>query len=467
MIIAKEFFIRQGIYEKELFAIDKLSNFIEFIKSDESLKINPSRALKDLIIDACFYNSNNNYTNSNNGYDYTENEDEKKGGEEEADEQEDKYITENIFTNSNYYGVIKQNQSEGNLRSQKNNKNSNKQIDNNRIINNISNLNGNSMSRTNNNFHAFQQLNQNSNNYENFNAKQQQQKRSFSNLNINNNSTSDSNYNNNQIPFYQSAKTQNYSSTKHLNNNNSNFNNTNKSKNNFKKGNYNHNDTNNNLNHKSEKNVNLNTYTTNERTNACSYPILDEKSYKIEYNNPKVVIENLAPEIAKIKSLSINNNSTNNLNHLNNFKKSQLQNKEFNKSINNNNCISDSNFINNKIGKNFYEQISTSGQLLAKDVEQIKKKNKLLEYIVLQRSQNRLKLENEKKIFDLDFNSCKSAIGNFLNETGKTVKDEVYGSKNTFGECKGFKFESYEALDAANACVLPSLSSINLKKNLN
>ncbi len=127
-----------------------------------------------------------------------------------------------------------------------------------------------------------------------------------------------------------------------------------------------------------------------ERTNASMHPILNEKIYKIQFSNPKAVIDNLEPEIAKIKGLSINNSQK------------KIVTKSYERAIKN---------MKNANRKMNEEINSAVGQLPLKDIEQLKKKNKLLEYIILQRSKNRLKLENDKRVFELEYNST-TAVNN-------------------------------------------------------
>ena len=246
IIIAKEFLNKHGIYEKEFFDIDKLGNFINFIKGNSCLKINPLKTLKEIIIDAL---------------------------QDNDEEEKDTFI--DLKKKKNFKG--------GNL------------------------------------YHSY---------------------------------TSRGNQ------FY---KAKNKPSTANSFNNSKNFNNSENSFNNKP-----NNKKNNNLHH-----------------------ILNEKLYKIEFDNPQAVIDNLEPEIAKIKGLSIN-------------PQEKIE-KNFTKSIN-----------QLKKMKNITNEVSTNGYLQAKDFEQLKKKNKLLEYIILQRSKNRLKLENDKKVFEIDYNGSKEK--NYISE---------------------------------------------------
>lgn len=311
LIIAKEFLIRHGIYDKEYLALEKLSNFIYFIKSDDCLKINPSRALKDLILDGCHYG-----TEDNNMMDY----------------QEENLISDHHSMNMN------------------NLENNNENV----ISENNANPNNSNLLKTSGNFYS---NNKNSNN----------------NINLNNNTNLNSAGNNSQTDLHNFNL---HTHNKFFNNFNFRSNpNINGIKPSTSQSVKMRNNLHNNI-------CNNNVFSSDERTNASMHPILNEKIYKIEYSNPKAVIDNLEPEIAKIKGLSIN------------LSQKKVKKKRYEMGINN--------MKKNK--KKLNEEVSTSGQLPLKDIEHIKKKNKLLEYIVLQRSKNRLKLENDKKVFELEYN---------------------------------------------------------------
>ena len=136
---------------------------------------------------------------------------------------------------------------------------------------------------------------------------------------------------------------------------------------------------------KNIKKINLETnidFLLEDKTDPNLYPILNEKNYKIKYDNPQMVIDNLEPEIAKIKGLSINSPQQVLLNYtrpLTRMKKAKIKNNGINIS-------------------NIFSPI---------DLERIKKKNKLLEYIILERSKNRLQLENNKKLYEFDYKTKK------------------------------------------------------------
>ncbi len=308
LIIAKEFLIRHGIYDKEYLLIDSLTNFINFIKSDDCLKINPSRTLKYIILNACHINTGNN-----NLMEY----------EEENLISDDRSM--DVNNQENYDNVISENNAffNNNVRILGN------------YYSNIKDANNNNNYNENTNIISAE-INSQTTDLHNFNLRTHN--KFFNHYNISNNL----NLNANKPATTQSLKLRN------------------------------------NMNFNSKNNI----LSPDNRTNPTFHPILNEKIYKIEYNNPKVVIDNLEQEIAKIKGLSIN------------VSQKKIKKKRYEMGINN--------LKQNK--KKLNEEISTSGQLPIKDMEQIKKKNKLLEYIILQRSKNRLKLENDKKVFELEYN---------------------------------------------------------------
>jgi len=370
LIMAKEFFIRHGIYDKELFTIDKLSNFIVFIKSDDCLKFNPSRALKDIIMDSCYINTFENPNSSNyENHVFPSN--------------LNNFINENININPDNF------QNPNNLSSFHQNGNNFM----NAPENSNNNPNNNSILRTSNNMNTSVALNQpksnttmqaniqtDNNNYENCDY-------NYNNYNINMNFSSNNRFLGNkniiQNNLISKAKPSTSQSVKIRN---IHFNNI-------------------------EKGGNL-IFNPEERTNASMHPILNEKIYKIEYQNPKAIIENLEPEIAKIKGLSINDSAK------------KVETKSYERGINN----------LKKSKKILNEEIrSTTGQLPLKDIEQIKKKSKLLEYIVLQRSKNRLKLENDKKVFELEYNGSyqKENEPDDVNNIKKNMKYNNSIKKNT------------------------------------
>ena len=49
--------IKHGLYEDQYYGIDKLNNFMHFLNSD--LKINPSKTIKEMIIEATNYDEEN------------------------------------------------------------------------------------------------------------------------------------------------------------------------------------------------------------------------------------------------------------------------------------------------------------------------------------------------------------------------------------------------------------------------
>lgn len=333
MIISKEFFIKHGLYDKEFFSYNKLSNFINFIKRGDrdTLRINPTKSLKDIIIDIALNQSNYNLNVSNDNSEVVNIENSNKIQTNQKHSKN--YITDYI---SEQNQNIKDSNEILNIKNFENcNSNDKANISQNNL-NNQSNI-SNNLYRSNLNFYNNNKLvNSYSSAIDHFN--------SYSNKNI---------YSNN-VNHFDSQKFINKPSTsqgiKYNKNNIFSINDRNKYFTNIRS-------------------------ITSKVNNANSPPILNEKIYKIEYNNPQAVIENLEPEIAKIKGLSINKS------------KPKIPIKNYTKAINN----------LKKSKKNLISQVTTSGQLPEGDLEQIKKKNKLLEYIVLQRSKNRLKLENDKK----------------------------------------------------------------------
>lgn len=404
LIIAKEFFNKHGIYEREFFDIETLSNFILFINSDECLKIDPSKSLKEIIIEACFGNVyecedliKSNSEENNNAYLKTK---------------QDTHLISNNYTNDNTHN-------ETNVHSENNN------------VNFMNSTNG--FNNTNSQFNSTNIMLKSS---KNFSTNPNR------NINISNNSPNSTkninlsqSINNNfqkTAPITKTYKElmKSQMNSKLLNNLNYYLNpatsNSIKMPGNFE--NNNDNNYNNFIHHYNEKNQitipeALNSPFKEERNNADQHPILNEKIYKIEYSNPKAVIENLEPEISKIKRLSINKHFY-----------PQLEKKSYEKEINN----------MKKSKKKLHEQVRISGQLPLKDLEELKKNNKLLEYIVLQRSKNRLKLENDKKVFELEFNkinnvnydinrrSNKESSNNFNNEFKNIRKNELGKTKNNF-----------------------------------
>jgi hypothetical protein len=339
LILAKEFLIKHGIYDKEYFTIDKLSNFIYFIKSEDCLRINPSFALKDITIHACRFN--NNYENEdqinsekNNFYNNVNNE-------------VVEFENNNYNNNNNYYKNAINNSDCSNKKHHENKINSNSKSPQHNNINNINNYNhhisnnvnflnsnSNELIKSANNFFVQGVANQIKNSSESVNVLAMSQNNFHSVFNPKPKPTITQSH---KVPIHNLIQYK--AAAPHI---------------------------------KIE-----------ERTNASMHPILNEKIYKIEYSNIKAVIENLEPEIAKIKGLSINKS----------YKK--LIEKSYERAINN----------MKKSKRKLNEEIrNTVGQLPLKDIEQIKKKNKLLEYIILQRSKNRLKLENDKRVFELEYN---------------------------------------------------------------
>lgn len=363
LIIAKEFLIRHGIYDKEYLAIDKLSNFIHFIKSNHCLRINPSRVLKEIIQEACRYNS---YIDNN----------------------EDKISSEhnNIYNMNNDVVV-----------SSENNVNNQYAMNANSNINENASLNEQSPNLLNNSNRYYDANKTNSNS--------PQHKNGLNNSNLNSNYT----HNNELVKSANNFFSKN--GTNHLKHFSDYENFKAMSKNDLVSSLYPRLKPstsqslqlrNNNLNVEKAPNAQ---YKLEERTNASMHPILNEKIYKIEFSNPKAVIDNLEPEIARIKGLSINKSQK------------KVTQKSYERAINN----------MKKSKRKLNEEINnTVGQLPLKDIEQIKKKNKLLEYIILQRSKNRLKLENDKRVFELEYTA----------NTANT--NEINKNSNINGK-KGFK----------------------------
>ena len=238
LLITKEFLNKHGIYDRDYFQKDKLENFIKFIKSEECLKINPSKTINEIIIEAVF-NSKNEEIDNNIDFQKIS-------------------LKEDIFYKTSYSSTPKD------------------------LI------------------HKWKK------------------------------------------PFSPQ-------STKNI------------------------------------KKINLETnidFLLEDKTDPNLYPILNEKNYKIKYDNPQMVIDNLEPEIAKIKGLSINSPQQVLLNYtrpLTRMKKAKIKNNGINIS-------------------NIFSTI---------DLERIKKKNKLLEYIILERSKNILQLENNKKLYEFDYKTKK------------------------------------------------------------
>jgi len=54
----KEFMMKHGIYEEKFYTIDKLNNFMNFLKSDSISRMNPHKTIKEIIIDATNYGEN-------------------------------------------------------------------------------------------------------------------------------------------------------------------------------------------------------------------------------------------------------------------------------------------------------------------------------------------------------------------------------------------------------------------------
>lgn len=346
MAIAKEFFIKHGIYDREYFTFERLANFIKFIRSGErdNIWINPTKSLKDIIIDASLnYNSSKKIKHFYQALEYnTENKIYKNYNQSAS----------NNHVDFNYYKIQNDSQLDGGNSKDVSNSNvcqANKSISNLNGLNSNNNIN---ISYNNNTAYAASNFSSNSKlpyvitvgeNDKEVNNKQRENK-------------DNQNYKSMANDYVYSKRIYKPTKLKNLN---------------FKKFS---------LMHSNEKNLNIinqNNSISDKLINANYHPILNEKIYKIEYNNPQKVIDNLEPEIAKIKGSSIYAST------------SKLSLKSYSKPINNSKKKTNGKFSN-------------SIQFPADDLDQIKKKNKLLEYIVLQRSKNKLNLENNKKLFDLE-----------------------------------------------------------------
>jgi len=457
LIITKEFFIKHGIYNNEFFTFEKLSNFINFVKSEDCLKFHPSKSLKEIIFEVVNlpyeeyneyllmtnnaakdleglmgvedFNENeneNNYANDNNDInefvgndndiynhntdnnifesmeDKLENENNVENNNEnnnDNDNDNDDYNHDNIFTTKNSKEPKKNvcdlqvsaHLLTDNFNCNNNNNNHDhiKELEFNEkdLINYKTNINYSHLNK----YQHFE--NTNTPNYINrtktkfftkINTKNNYNSTNQQNLNINFNNIKRNPTKNNTINNFNQISTKYQEKFLNLNNNNNKF-----EKNEFK-----------------FKSKTPNTITTKNDQNALEdfllgqakyryhrggNPILNEKIYKVEYDNPKIIIENLEPEIEKIKKsreefIARNSNF--------NFK---LMERNYEKSLDR----------IKKPQKLLEKFISTSGQLPIKDIEHIKKKNKLLEYIILQRCKNRFKLEDDKKVFDLYYGNSK------------------------------------------------------------
>ncbi len=378
--IIKEFFIKHSIHDKNLLTYENITNFILFVKSDDCLKISPTKTLKEIISDACYFYPNYANKDNNNSYILENNEIFNEKDSEYAfsdNSYKDRIFNKNFF-NSNIYI------------------NGNKEFLNNSIHDNLIYLRKANMQM----FMKTVSINRNnsSNNKNNLNNT------NYGNIinELNNDNSFIEKKNNNYC--YPVITQSNYCSLNDTKNMKSTFsvfktassisnNNLNLSSNKMRKF-LSRVDKNTSLNHSQNK-IDLN-----------SNPILHENNYKIEYQNPRAVIENLEPEITKIKGLSISKN------------KQLFKKKNYERDINNLKITK----------KKLSEEIPTSGQFPLKDIEQTKKKNKLLEYIILQRTKNRLKLENDKKVFELDINTNHN-INNDLIDFIKGEKSQKYNFK--------------------------------------
>jgi hypothetical protein len=426
------------MYNQNFFTFENISIFIDFINSDNCLKIHPSKSLKDIIFDIfkidyeeyhqhenLNYNNNNfNLINDNDNeinndkiknYDYYNISNENKDKLNE-NEKEKEYINSKLKI---------ENEKEINENYNNNNNNNDKYS---KLSNDDNNINDLSSNR-NPEFHQTANFNRgydlnNYNYYDNYNNDNDNYNYNYTNEKLNTNPKeyfSENEYyknyekdemlsiynkKNNNYNYTPFKKFQQFENIPHLNNRtNTNFFNKNKinnNNNNTKNKGKLFNENNNNNNNKNQFNIpKINRYLNSkkpmtsiglkninqksdlefeDRLNADNYPILNEKNYKMQYNNPKLVIDILEPQIMQIKGLSINSQMEKNLRNyekkLNKIKKPKKQ---------------------------LSKIISIDGQLPPKDLEQIKKKNKLLEYVILQRSKNRFKLENEKRVFELDY----------------------------------------------------------------
>jgi len=99
LIIVKEFFIRHGLYNQDFFTFENISNFINFINSENCLKFHPSRSLKDIIFDVFkidyeeYHEHDNLYRENMNDYNNNFKEE----------------IYNNKNTNNNYFNIINKN----------------------------------------------------------------------------------------------------------------------------------------------------------------------------------------------------------------------------------------------------------------------------------------------------------------------------------------------------------------------
>jgi hypothetical protein len=170
------------------------------------------------------------------------------------------------------------------------------------------------------------------------------------------------------------------------------------------------------------KNSNLNSGNTwnrycdkeEDRYNMSRYlshpqPILGKK-FKVELNNPQAVIKGLETEFARMKGLNFGSRII-----INDFEgRSSGRTTVLKDKI----PVISNNAIKEQLDRNARQTFSYSrtkmehieknlNREMENDIELIKKKNKLLEYIILQRSKSKLVLEIEKKKFNFDDNDLK------------------------------------------------------------
>jgi hypothetical protein len=138
--------------------------------------------------------------------------------------------------------------------------------------------------------------------------------------------------------------------------------------------------------------------------------ILEEKKFKLDLNNPKAIIDGLEQELSKLQTGFIQQkiNLNDSIKSGRNDSLNEIVNSEASPIIENTGPISTKKKNTFVLGPVINKKHSTSmtGFRNAKktsetDLEQLKKKNKLLEYIVLQRSKNKYQLEQDMKKFKI------------------------------------------------------------------
>ena len=459
LIIAKEFFIKHGIYNINLFTFEKLSNFINFIKSEDCVKFHPSKSLKEIILEVVNlpydkyidylmmnninnndnYNENYNDNDNNNNYDIDNNEFDGMMINMEMENIDNLNInTCNEFADYNNNNIDENNCNENNDNQNCYNSTNNSkdispqkcdiQISAHLLTDNYYNKNNNHLNTYNTNInidannnlvdnlftekdllnyktnHLLSHLNkyqyfENTPNFinrtnTNFFANPKNKIRNYKSLNedvfnLNTNATKQ-NFNTNTNNTNAHGYIQN--TTKFIQNNINNTHNTFYQKNKKITKNPPQSSSSPIVNKcvRQNEKEDILLCQTKYKYHRGGNPVLNEKIYKVEYNNPKFIIEYLEPEIEKIKKSREEIIAKNNKNF--NFNINLIE-RNYEKSLDR----------IKKPQKYLEKFIISSGQLPLKDLEYIKRKNKLLEYIILQRSKNRYRLEDEKKVFDMDY----------------------------------------------------------------